>query len=137
MKQWSKVARVAYAAVVAGFIFWQVTIWGGFTFAAAGKINWAIQVFIFLAFWLDIPLALASIVWPRFGLIAIPANIAVTSTYMVSASLVEHFHHVRVGWPGTGPLLLLFAPKLLLVGLLALVVHFDRRARMPSVQESV
>ncbi len=129
--------RIVYAAIVAGFIFWQVMIYGGFTFTFTGHEGWAMRVFVFLAFWLDIPLALASIVWPRFGLIAIPANIGLTVAYVVGVSLVETFHHIPVGWPGAIPVLLLFMPKLLLIALLVLVVLFDRHTGTSSNQTAV
>jgi hypothetical protein len=119
-------SRSIYAVLACAFVLWQLMIYSGFTFTFTGREGKGVEAFIVIAFWLDIPLALASIFWPRVGLIGIPANIALTVAYILGAALTETFRHLSVGWPGTMPLALFFAPKLALIGVLASIERHNR-----------
>lgn len=123
----SKIAfRSIYAVVAFVFALWQVMIYSAFRFTFTGNEGIGVQAFIVIAFWIDIPLAVAAIFWPRVGLIGISANIVLTVAYILGSALVEAHHQMSVGWPGTLPLTLFFAPKLILIGLLALIERDNR-----------
>lgn len=118
--------RSIYAVFACAFVLWQLMIYSGFTFTFTGREGKGVEIFIVIAFWLDIPLALASIFWPRVGLIGIPANSVLTIAYILGAALTETSRHLSVGWPGTMPLMLLFAPKLTLICILAFIESSNR-----------
>jgi hypothetical protein len=120
--------RLIYVVAVCAFALWQVLLYQVFNFTFTASTETGLELVVITTFLLDIPLAIASIFWPRVGLIGIPANMALTVAYVLGALITETVGHRSGGWPGIMPLVILFAPKLILVGILALIERNNRTA---------